>query len=102
MTSPINHINKTTTSALNTNASKTRDKSSAEEVTKTPASTEDTVSISEETVHIRGLQSQLNNVSEIDMDKVESIKQEISRGNYPIDADRIAENLINLEKALTD
>ena len=99
---PINPINKSTTSALNTDASKTRDKSSAEGVAQAPASTEDTVSISEETVHIRGLQSQLNNVSEIDIEKVESIKQEISRGNYPVDADRIAENLINLEKALTD
>ena len=103
MTSPINHINKSTTSALNNNAGKTRDKASGDDAIQSPtASSEDTVSISEETVHIRELQSQLNSVSEIDMSKVEAIKQEISRGNYPIDADRIAENLINLEKALTD
>ena len=102
MTSPINLINKSTTTALNNSASKTKDKPSSEEVAQPSSSTEDTVSISQETVHIRELQSQLSSVSEIDMDKVESIKQEISRGNYPVDTDRIAENLINLEKALAD
>ena len=103
MTSPINNINRSASNALNNNAGKTQEKSNAQDKSlPSTDKTEDTVSISSETVHIRELQSQLNNVSEIDMDKVEAIKQEIAKGNYPIDNERIAENLINLEKALTD
>lgn len=102
MTSPINNINRSASNALSNNASKTQPEPAEGKAIKTPADTGDTVSISEETVHIRELQSQLNNISEVDMDKVESIKQEIAKGNYPIDKERIAENLINLEKALTD
>jgi len=102
MTGPINHINRSTTGALNSNASKSQEKTSADNAPQSPASTEDTVSISQETVHIRELQSQLNNISEVDQDKVDAIKQEIAKGNYPIDEQRIAENLINLEKALAE
>lgn len=100
MTSPINNINRSTSHALSSDASKTRDKSSTESTAPATAATEDKVSISEETVHIRQLQSQLNSISDVDRSKVEAIKQEIAKGNYPIDKERIAENLINLEKAL--
>lgn len=102
MTSPINNINRSASNALSNNASKTQPESTTDKAVQTPADTGDTVSISKETVHIRELQAQLNNISEVDMDKVESIKQEIAKGNYPIDNERIAENLINLEKALID
>ena len=102
MTSSINNINRSASNPLSNNASKTQKETSAESSVQTPADNGDTVSISKETVHIRELQSQLNSLSEVDMDKVESIKQEIAKGNYPIDNERIAENLINLEKALID
>jgi negative regulator of flagellin synthesis FlgM len=102
MTSPISPINRSTTNALNTNASPAQEKPSPEGSAKSPVDKGDTVSISAETVRIRELQSQLNSISEVDLDKVELIKQEIAKGNYPIDNQRIAENLINLEKALTD
>jgi len=102
MTSPINHINRSTTNALNSNAGKTQEKTSADSAPQAPTDKEDTVSISQETVHIRELQSQLNSISEVDQEKVDAIKQEIAKGNYPIDQQRIAENLINLEKALTE
>lgn len=102
MTSPINNINRSTTGALNSNASKTRDNTSSESSTQSSKRSEDTVSISAETTNIRELQSQLNGISEINLEKVESIKQEIAKGNYPIDQDSIAENLINLEKALIE
>ena len=98
MTSPINNTNRPTTNTLSNHAEKSRAKPSDE----ASSDSADTVSISAETVHIRELQSQLNNASEVDMDKVEAIKQEIAKGNYPIDKDSIAENFINLEKALID
>lgn len=102
MTSPINNTNRPTTNTLSNHAEKSRAKPSDEASTQASSDRADTVSISAETVHIRELQSQLNNASEVDMDKVEAIKQEIAKGNYPIDKDSIAENFINLEKALID
>ena len=100
MPSPINNINRSASNALSNNASKTQPEPTTDKAVQTPADTGDTVSLSKETVHIRELQAQLNNISEVDMDKVESIKQEIAKGNYPIDKERIAENLINLEKSI--
>jgi negative regulator of flagellin synthesis FlgM len=64
------------------------------------ASSGDTVSITSEASKIRELQNSLSNVPDIDMAKVEAIKQEIANGNYPIDHERIASNLIDLEKTL--
>lgn len=102
MTSPINHINRPTGNALNNNAAKTREKTSPESTPQASTGAEDTVSLSKETTRIGELQSQLSSVSEVDQEKVDAIKQEIAKGNYPIDSQRIAENLINLEKALAE
>ena len=104
MTSPINNINRSVTDALTNSASNARSKTSAEPPTGTGVqpTADDTVSLSKESVHIRELQQQLDSISEIDSEKVNAIKQEIAKGNYPIDSDRIAENLISLEKALLE
>lgn len=67
----------------------------------TSNSTADTVSITSEANKIRELQSSLANVSDINLEKVESIKKEIANGNYPIDHERIASNLLDLEKILS-
>lgn len=85
-------------------------KASETEVTPTPntakdnsaasATAGDTVSITSEANKIRELQNSLSNVPDIDLAKVEAIKQEIANGNYPIDHERIASNLIDLEKTL--
>lgn len=104
MTSPINPINRSTTEALNNNGSaKTRNKDSSEASSSkaTPAG-EDTVSLSDQSLQVRDLQQQLESLPEVDAAKVEAIKQEIARGNYPIDPERIAQNLIKLEKALSE
>ena len=104
MTSPINPINRSTTDALNNNGSaKTRDKGSSESQSSSPRpATEDTVSLSEQSLQVRDLQQQLENLPEVNAEKVEAIKQEIARGNYPLDPERIAQNLISLEKALNE
>lgn len=64
-------------------------------------STEDTVSITSEASRILELQNSLTDAPDIDLEKVEAIKQEIADGNYPIDHERIASNLIDLEKILS-
>jgi negative regulator of flagellin synthesis FlgM len=101
MTSPINHINRSTTDTVTSNTGKTREKAPASTPVSRPAA-EDTVSLSEESVQVRELQKQLNDIPEVDAEKVEAIKQEIAKGNYPLDPERIAQNLLNLEKALNE
>jgi len=104
MTSPINPINRSTTEALNNNSSaKARNKDSSEpSSSNNRAAAEDTVSLSEQSLQVRDLQQQLENLPEVDAEKVEAIKQEIAKGNYPLDPERIAQNLIALEKALSE
>ena len=103
--SPIDHINRSTTDALTSN-NKARGKSEAEKssgnASPAPRSAEDKVSISQETLNVRELQQQLDQVPEIDADKVKAIKQAIAQGDYPLDPKKIAANLMNLEKILSD
>ena len=102
MTNPINNINRPTTDALSSSSNKTKDKTSTETRPETRPVSEDTVSLSAESTQVRSLQQQLESVPEVDVEKVEAIKREIARGNYPLDPERIAENLISLEKALSE
>ena len=104
MTSRINHINRSATESLAGNSTKTRAKSGSETQSTTPARAEpqDKVSLSEESLQVRELQQQLDSIPEVNAEKVAAIKQEIAKGNYPLDPERIAENLLNLEKALND
>ncbi len=101
MTSPISNINRPTTESVTSNAGKAKAKSANESASSAsrPAA-DDTVSLSEESVQVRELQQQLGSIPEVDAEKVEAIKQEIAKGNYPLDPERIAENLLNLEKVL--
>ena len=101
MTNPINNINRPATDALSNSNSKAKAKESAETSTSPRPPSEDTVSLSAESSQVRSLQQQLDAVPEVDVEKVEAIKREIAKGNYPLDPERIAENLINLEKALS-
>ena len=103
MTSPINNINRTTTDPVGSSTSRTREKPAQDASTSTarPAA-EDTVSLSAESLQAGELRQQLNNIPEVDADKVAAIKQEIARGNYPLDPESIAENMLALEKALTE
>lgn len=104
MTSPINNINRTTAESLASSSAKTRAKSGTNEQASASGRVEpqDKVSLSEGSLQVRELQQQLESIPEVDAEKVAAIKQEIAKGNYPLDPERIAENLLNLEKALND
>ena len=103
--SPINHINRSVTDAL-TNNGKARSKpdtdAAASGASTTARPAEDKVSISEESLQLRELQQQLDKVPEVDAEKVNAIKQAIARGDHPLDPKKIAANLMNLEKILSD
>lgn len=101
--SPIDHINRSVTDAL-TSQAKARSKTDADKTAgntvSSPQPAEDRVSLSTESRQVRELQQQLEQVPEIDADKVQAIKQAIARGDYPLDTKKIAANLMNLEKIL--
>lgn len=106
MTNSINGSPRNRSDILNEQSSRTAraDNASAKadaSKTSSNASTEDTVSITSEANRIRELQNSLVDVPDIDLEKVEAIKQEIANGNYPIDHERIASNLLDLEKTLS-
>ncbi|RDH84720.1 MAG: flagellar biosynthesis anti-sigma factor FlgM [endosymbiont of Galathealinum brachiosum] len=102
MTNPINPIGRSTTGSISNNTDKAQAKNATESSNAPRASTEDTVSLSRESQQVSGLQQQLKNAPAVDQAKVDSIKQEIANGNYPLDAEKIAENLINLEQSLLE
>ena len=104
MTSPINLNSKTAGSVSNSTGKpqNNTDTSIKNESSASTASSEDTVSLSQESKQVSGLQQQLKDSPAVDMAKVETIKQEIANGNYPLDAEKIAQNLINLEHSLLE
>jgi len=102
MTNPINPLSRSTSGSVSSNTEKNQVSNKAENTGSTRVNTEDKVSLSLESRQVSGLQQQLKDSPAIDMKKVESIKQEIANGNYPLDAEKIAENLINLEQSLLE
>jgi len=101
--SPIDQINRATTNTLTLNG-KARGKPetdpSGNPGSGPPAT--DKVSLSEESLQVRELQQQLDQIPEVDAEKVQAIKQAIAQGDYPVDAKKIAANLMNLEKLLSE
>ncbi len=101
MTNPINPMSRSTSGSIRNNTEKAQTEKSAENTSERKAPG-DTVSLSQKSQQVAGLQQQLKDSSAIDQAKVDSIKQEIANGNYPLDANKIAENLINLEQSLVE
>jgi len=102
MTNPINPIGRSTAGSVNTSTDRTQAKDTVSSTASSATSSEDTVSLSQESQQVAGLQQQLKDSPVIDQSKVDSIKQEIANGNYPLDANKIAENLISLEQSLLE
>ncbi len=102
MTSPINPFNRSTAANVGNSAVKANEKQQAPAAKSNSSPANDTVSLSDSSQQVISLQQQLKNAPEVDSAKVEAIKQEIANGNYPLDAEKIAENMINLEKSLLE
>ena len=108
MTNPINPLGRSVAGSVNSNTERTQSNKAGENTESSSTSrtntggTEDTVSLSQESQQVSGLQQQLKDSPAIDQAKVDSIKQEIANGNYPLDAEKIAANLINLEQSLLE
>lgn len=102
MTNPINPLNRSSSGAVSNNTDKVQPQRNSVSSDTPRAASEDTVSLSQKSQQVAGLQQQLKDSPAIDQAKVDSIKQEIANGNYPLDANKIAENLINLEQSLLE
>jgi len=102
MSNPINPLSRSTSGTVNSNTDKAQTKNSTDNSAPARSTASDTVSLSQESQQVAGLQQQLKDSPAIDQAKVDSIKQEIANGNYPLDANKIAENLINLEQSLIE
>ena len=62
---------------------------------------EDRVDISSSPDLLKSAQEALSQTPEVNMEKVEAIKEKIAAGEYPIDADRIASKMMDLERLLS-
>lgn len=58
-----------------------------------PPSSND-VKLSQEAIAIERLESAIHNSPDVNQDKVEYLKQQISQGNYTIDSEAIAEGIL--------
>ena len=106
MTNPINPVNRAATSSVNNNtpAGSQAGNASADATAKgssKPAS-EDTVSLSTRSQQVIELQQHLDSSTGIDRARVDAIKQQIAEGNYPLDAEKIAENMLKIEQSLIE
>lgn len=76
-------------------ASTATGKSSARAKPSTTSSAgKDSVSISEKSSLLQALEVSVNEAPEVDIDKIESIKQAISEGSFSISSGRVAEKMM--------
>ena len=58
---------------------------------------EDTVKLSGTAQTLHSQQSKINNLPDVDMDKVEQIKNAIAAGEYKIDTQKLASNMSSMD-----
>lgn len=71
-----------------------------EEKKQTPSSADVTVTISDNAVNLSKIATKVNTTSEINDKKVANIKASIENGSYEINPEKIADKMIEMEKAL--
>jgi negative regulator of flagellin synthesis FlgM len=77
-----------------------RDEANTEQQETGRPSTVDTVSLTNTSAQLRSLENTLAELPVVDTQRVESIKQAIADGSYEINAQSVADKLINLEQGL--
>lgn len=63
-------------------------------------SSEDKVSLTGTATMLQGLQEQVREAPAVDSEKVEAIRAAIAEGNYPVDSEKLAQKMIDLEGQL--
>lgn len=62
--------------------------------------TTDNVVLSQEAQSLNRLQASINQASDVDIERVEALKQAIADGRFEFNAERIAENMLKQEELL--
>ena len=65
-----------------------------------PGSASDTVSLTGTASQLRSLEQHLASLPVVDIQRVDSVKREISNGTFEIDPPRIADKMIQIESAI--
>lgn len=65
-------------------------------------STADTVNLTGTASQLRSLEQQLVSQPVVDAQRVDAIKREIASGSYEIDAQRVADKMIQIESAISN
>lgn len=73
---------------------------SANPSTQQQSRSEDKVSLTDTATKMQGLQQQVSDASAVDSEKVEAIRAAIAEGNYPVDSEKLAQKMIDLEGQL--
>lgn len=60
----------------------------------------DSVKLTDTAARLSELEAEVNAAEGVDMKRVEAIKEQIADGSYEVDADRIADALMTMEKEL--
>jgi negative regulator of flagellin synthesis FlgM len=61
---------------------------------------DDTVELTDTATRLSELRSEVAKASGIDLERVESIRERIANGSYQVDAERVADALVQLERDL--
>lgn len=89
-------INKPTTPPAAAKVSATKGKGAGK--TPTPAGGSDSLTLTESSTRIRSLESQLASVDIADAGKIESVKAALANGTFTVDAEVVADRLIDHTK----
>lgn len=65
-----------------------------------PSSKGDTVNLSTTAQTLQNVEKKLANTPDVDSERVERLKQEIESGSYQINAERVAEKMLNFDNLL--
>ncbi|MDO6515451.1 MULTISPECIES: flagellar biosynthesis anti-sigma factor FlgM [Neptuniibacter] len=65
-----------------------------------PSNKGDTVNLSNAAQLLQNVDKQLSDTPDVDNERVERIKQEIESGSYQINAERVAEKMLNFDNLL--
>ena len=91
-------IDKRVTPATASKVSATKTKAAGKAETATPQGGSDSLTLTESSTRIRALESQLATVDITDAGKVESVKAALANGTFEVDAEVVADRLIDHTK----
>ena len=95
--SGINSSRSQHTSDRNVTSKKNESTDSGSRTSSAESSGRDKVSLTDTAARLKALEEQLTSQPEIDRDRVSDVQNAISKGKYKVDAQRVADKMMNFE-----